>query len=173
MNTFLYHVIFEEGHPFYISPDEVLKKGVLPETKSNYFYTNGGEGNLELIEKFRPLSTPVWVDFPKAIGAHLVPHFPKQFAFPVFTEKILVFDGQISSMIYDQDNFEQYKQAGMLHKAKEEGVFDTGISLDRLVQKYWASMMALDEYLDNEKYEYLEILIFEPVPKEIIRMVKK
>ncbi|TVX94587.1 phosphoribosylamine--glycine ligase [Paenibacillus agilis] len=92
-------------------------------------------------------------------------HKPKSFSFPTFTDKVLVFDGDISLSIYDQVFYEDLKDTD------EEALnFDTGESIEHWVKLYWNSMMVLDEYKAKKPYPRPEILVFESIPQEIIKV---
>lgn len=161
----LYHAILPENHVHYISIDEVLKNGISNLTKSNYWYGNGGEVKQNLTNQLRPSDIPIWVDFKKAIGINLHPHKPRSFCFPEFTEKILVFDGDITMSIYDQAFYEDLKDSD------EEALnFDTGETLEKWVKLYWESLMTLDDYKTKKPYPKPEILVFESIPKDIIQV---
>lgn len=161
----LYHAILPEYHEHNVSIDEVLKSGISHLTKSNYWYGNGGEVKLHLTNQFRPLGTPLWIDFKIAVGINLYPHKPRSFCFPVFSDKILVFDGDISMSIYDQAFYEDLKDTD------EEALnFDTGKSIEHWIKLYWDSMLTLEEYNAKKTYPKPEVLIFEAIPKEIIQL---
>ncbi|WP_335926087.1 DNA polymerase III [Paenibacillus agilis] len=161
----LYHAILPEDHEHYVPIHEVLKNGINHLTKSNYWYGNGGEVKLCLTNQLRPPGLPSWIDFKKAIGVDLKLHKPKSFSFPTFTDKVLVFDGDISLSIYDQVFYEDLKDTD------EEALnFDTGESIEHWVKLYWNSMMVLDEYKAKKPYPRPEILVFESIPQEIIKV---
>lgn len=164
----LYHAILPENHEHHVSIDEVLKSGISHLTKSNYWYGNGGEVKLHLTNQHRPSGIPLWVDFKKAVGINLHPHKPRSFCFPVFTDRILIFDSDITMSIYDQAFYEDLKDTD------EEALnFDTGESLEHWVKLYWDSLMTLDEYKAKKPYPKPEVLVFESVPKEIIQVCEE
>ncbi len=85
------------------------------------------------------------------------------FCFPIFTDKTFVFDSEISLSIYDQAFYEDMKEFD------EEALnFDTGETIEYWIEQYWKSMITLKDYLRKRTYPKPEVLIFEPVPKEII-----
>lgn len=168
MTLTLYHAILPENHVHHVKIEEVLKSGINHLTKSNFWYGNGGEVKLNLTNQLRPSVIPLWVDFKVAVGISLQPHKPSSFYFPVFTDKIMVFDGDISLSIYDQAFYEDFKDTD------EEAInFDTGECLEHWVKLYWDSMMTLDEYKAKKPYPKPEVLVFESVPKEIIQIFEK
>ncbi|MBY0086118.1 MULTISPECIES: DNA polymerase III [Brevibacillus] len=163
MTMFLYHAILPEDHDHHVSIEEIMSRGINYSTKSNNWYGNGGEIKSQIADKLKPLNAPIWVNFQTAIGVNLEPHKPKSFYFPVFTEKILVFDGNITMNIYDQSFYEDNK-----FTFEEALDFDTGESLEHWINLYWNSMMTLEEYLLKKPYLKPEVLVFESIPKEII-----
>ncbi|MGO4789002.1 DNA polymerase III [Paenibacillus sp. 2KB_20] len=165
MNDLLYHAYLSEGHEHYVSMQEIMSVGINFMTKSNNRYSNGGRVKLEITERFRPLNTPDWVNFKEAIGVDLVSRFTKSFCFPVFTDRILVFDGDISLSIYDQAFYEDLKDTD------EEALnFDTGESIEHWINLYWGSLMTLEQYNATKPYSKPEVLVFESIPKEIIQV---
>jgi hypothetical protein len=165
MYNLLYHAYLPEGHEHFVSKEEIMLEGIRYTTKSNNRYSNGGRVKLEVTEQIRPVNTPVWVSFKEAVGVDIVNRFTKSFYFPVFTNKILVFDCDIYLSIYDQAFYEDLKDTD------EEALnFDTGESVDHWVKLYWESMMSLEEYYAKKPYSKPEVLIFESVPKEIIQV---
>lgn len=158
----LYHV--KEHWFHYVPPQQILEDGITHLTKSNNFYSTGGGIEIELTEKLRPSYAPEWIDFKKAIGVRLKKTFSRTFCFPVFTDKIMVFNFDISMFIYDQAFFDDHNY--MLVEALG---YDTGEEIENHIKRYWDSMMTLDEYLKTTPFEP-EILLFEPVPSEIIKV---
>lgn len=163
MAMFLYHAILPEDHDHHVSIEEIMDRGINYTTKSNNWYGNGGEIKSQIADMLKPLNAPIWVNFQKAIGVNLEPHKPKSFYFPIFTDKILVFDGNITMNIYDQSFYEDNK-----FTFEEALDFDTGESLEHWIKLYWNSMMTLEEYLLKKPYLKPEVLVFESIPKEII-----
>jgi len=165
VSLFLYHAYLQENHEHFVSAEQVMIEGIMFSTKSNNRYSNGGRVKIEKTESLRPLSTPDWVNFKEAIGVDISNRFSKSFCFPVFTNKILVFDGEVSLSIYDQAFYDDFKDFD------EEALnCDTGESIEYWIKLYWASMMSLQEYLLERPYPKAEVLIFESIPKEIIRV---
>lgn len=122
---------------------------------------------MKITEENRPSTIPSWVNFSRAIGVELEPSFRSFIYFPIFTEKILVFDSKISNQIFDYVELEYLKTEPDFD---EEDYLSELIPLDILVKKYWSSMKTLKEYMSNQHFEKPEVLIFEPVPKELINL---
>lgn len=168
MKELLYHVLLPKNHECYISVEEVRKNGINYNTRSNNWYTCGGKVNLEKTNDLKPFGVPNWVDFSKAIMTDMIQNHIESFYFPVFTDKILVFNSEISKLIYDQAFYDDNK-----YTFEETHRFDTGKNIDWLIREYWLSMTTLEEYLLNNPYDEPELIIFEPVPKEIIQVDSK
>ncbi|KQN97051.1 hypothetical protein [Paenibacillus sp. Leaf72] len=168
MTKFLYHAVLPEDHDHHVSIEEIMKEGISFSTQSNNWYGNGGEVKPLITDKVRPLKAPMWANFKKASGANLEPHVPKSFYFPIFTDKILVFDGNITMNIYDQAFYEENK-----FTFEEALDFDTGETLEYWIKRYWDSMMTLEEYFSKKTYTKPEVLVFESVPREIIQICEK
>lgn len=165
LNELLYHAFLPENHEHHVSLKEVMNDGIKYSTKSNNRYSNGGRVKFEITELLRPSNTPNWLNFKEAIGVGISNRFSKSFCFPVFTSKILVFDGDISLSIYDQAFYEDLKDFD------EEALnFDTGETIEYWVKLYWESKMTLEDYLIKKPYSKAEVLVFETVPKEIIQV---
>ncbi len=168
LSNLLYHAYLPENHEHHVSLEEVMSGGIKYSTKSNNRYSNGGRVKFEITELLRPSNIPDWLNFKEAIGVDLSNRFSKSFCFPIFTDKILVFDGDISLSIYDQAFYEDFKDFD------EEALnFDTGETIEYWVKLYWKSMMLLEDYLIKKPYSKPEVLIFESVPKEIIQVCEK
>lgn len=168
LSNLLYHAYLPENHEHHVSLEEVMSGGIKYSTKSNNRYSNGGRVKFEITELLRPSNTPDWLNFKEAIGVDISNRFSKSFCFPIFTDKILVFDGDISLSIYDQAFYEDFKDFD------EEALnFDTGETIEYWIKLYWKSMMKLEDYLINKPYSKLEVLIFESVPKEIIQVCEE
>nr|WP_256872563.1 DNA polymerase III [Paenibacillus sp. 79R4] len=145
-----------------------MQEGIQFFTKSNNRYSNGGRVKFEKTESLKPFNTPDWVNFKEAIGVDISNRFSKSFCFPVFTNKILIFDGDISISIYDQAFYDDFKDFD------EEALnFDTGESIEHWIRLYWDSMMTLQAYLLKRPYPKPEVLVFESIPKEIIRVCEE
>lgn len=161
----MYHAYLPENHEHFISEEQVMQEGIQFSTKSNNRYSNGGRVKIEKTESLRPFDAPDWVNFKEAIGVDISNRFSKSFCFPVFTNKILVFDGEVSLSIYDQAFYDDFKDFD------EEALnFDTGESIEHWIKLYWDSMVTLQEYLLKRSYPKPEVLVFESIPKEIIRV---
>ncbi len=165
MTQILYHAILPANHEHHVSIQNVMSNGINFLTKSNNWYGNGGGVELQITEMTRPRNVPTWVDFKMTVGVDLAPHIPRTFFFPIFTDKILIFDGDISMSISDQAFYENNK-----YTFDEALDFDTGKSIEYWIKKYWDSMMTLEEYSNKLQYQRPEILVFESIPKEIIRV---
>ncbi|MFS0574798.1 DNA polymerase III [Sporosarcina sp. 179-K 3D1 HS] len=164
----LYHAYLPDDHPHFVSIEQVMQNGIRSTTTSNYRYSIGGRVKVEITESLRPPHIPAWVDFREAIGVDLTNRFSKSFCFPAFTEKILVFDGDISLSIYDQAFYDDFKEFD------EEALnFDTGEKVEHWNTLYWESMMPLDEYVLQKPYRKPEVLVFEPIPKELIHVCEE
>lgn len=164
----MYHAYLPENHEYHVSVEEVMIGGIKYSTKSNNRYSNGGKVKLEITEQLRPFDTPDWLNFKEAIGVDLTNRFSRSFCFPIFTEKILVFNGDISLSIYDQAFYEDLKDFD------EEALnFDTGKDIEHWIKLYWDSMMTLEEYLRKRPYPKPEVLIFVSVPKEFIQVCEE
>lgn len=164
----MYHAYLPENHEYHVSLEEVMIGGIKYSTKSNNRYSNGGRVKFEITELLRPSNTPDWLNFKEAIGVDMTNRFSKSFGFPIFTDKILVFDGDISLSIYDQAFYEDLKDFD------EEALnFDTGETIEYWIKLYWNSMKTLEDYLIKKPYPKPEVLIFESVPKEIIQVCEE
>lgn len=76
-----------------------MDEGITPSMKSNYWYSNGGKVKMNIADKLRSTNTSEWLDFNSAIGVNIEKRVPKALCFPVFTDKILVFDSEVSMLI--------------------------------------------------------------------------
>lgn len=168
LSNLLYHAYLPGNNEHHISLDEVKRGGINYSSKSNNRYSNGGRVKLEVTERFRPTDIPEWLNFKEAIGVDLVNRFSKSFCFPVFTDKIFVFDGDLSLSIYDQAFYDDFKDFD------EEALnFDTGETIEFWINLYWKSAMPLKDYLITKRYSKPEVLVFESVPKEMIRVCEE
>jgi len=98
-----------------------------------------------------------------AFGAELKQPAESHLRFPMFSDKILVFNKDISSDLfaYKEDQYDGGK-----------GCFTVGLpSKEDLIKQYWESMNTLDEYLKHKPYKNPEILIFETVPGKLIEYI--
>ncbi|MHC8520815.1 phosphoribosylamine--glycine ligase [Rossellomorea sp. H39__3] len=79
-----------------------------------------------------------------------------------------MFDGDLSLSIYDQAFYEDFKDFD------EEALnFDTGETIEFWINLYWKSVMPLEDYLITKPYSKPEVLVFESVPKEMIRVCEE
>lgn len=157
---FLYHRYDQDLN---ISPQRVLKEGLNHRTATRW-YSRGAKFFPELTEQFRPVNSPKWIDFKVAFGADLEPFEKPYFRFPVFSEKILVFNFEISSDLFA--HLEDLYDGG-------KGHFIDGVpSKEELMKEYWKSMMPLSDYLKHRPFENTEVYIFEQVPGELIEFME-
>ena len=156
---FLYHMVIENDDDSGISPQRVLKEGLNHRTKTRW-YSRGANFFPELTDCFRPVNLPEWIDFKVAFGADLEPYEKPCFRFPVFSDKILVFNFDISSDLFA--HLEDLYDGG-------RGQFIKGLpSKEELIKEYWRSMIPLSEYLKQKPFNNPEVYIFEPVPAKLI-----
>lgn len=147
-SLFLYHLDIENDS------DRVLKKGLNHSTATKW-YSSSGKLFAE-IDCFRPAHLPKWIDFKVAFGAHLEPFEKPYFQFPMFSDKILVFNLDISSELFAY----LYEDVKGL-PSKED-----------LVKQYWESMHTLEEFLRYKPFNNPEIFIFEAVPAMLIEYIE-
>lgn len=163
----LYHYVgYQQDSNEYINPEQALKHGLNISTKTGS-YTNGGRLFSKVTEKYRPLRAPTWIDFGQAIGAEFTEPSKPYFKFPIFTNKILIFNREISSDLfaYIEDDYMKEETGG--------GYFTKGLpSKETLVKQYWESMISIEDYLANRPYENAEILIFMTVSPEILEFIE-
>ncbi|MBT2682214.1 hypothetical protein [Bacillus sp. ISL-37] len=160
---FLYHRVIKDDDDLGICPQRVLKEG-LNRTTATRWYSRGANFFPELTERFRPENSPKWIDFKVAFGADLEPYEKPYFRFPMFSEKILVFNFDISSDLFA--HLEDLYDGG-------KGNFVEGLpSKEELMKEYWKSMIPLSEYLMHKPFNNPEVYIFEQVPAGIIELMK-
>jgi hypothetical protein len=165
LSSLLYHAFLPENHEHHVAREEIMRKGITHSTKSNNRYGNGGKVRLDITERLRPPLSPDWLHFEEGVGVDLTNRFSTSFCFPLFTDKILVFDGDISLSIYDQAFYEDFKNFD------EEAIhFDTGKPIEYWIKHYWRSMMNVEDYLIDKPYSKPEILLFTPVPPNRIQL---
>ncbi|MEC2076333.1 hypothetical protein [Metabacillus fastidiosus] len=162
---YLYHmVIGEKDSDINIIQQNALSKGLSRRTGSRW-YGNGGGGLFpELTERFRPANSPKWIDFNIAFGADLEPFEKPCLRFPIFSDKILVFNRDISTDLfgYMEDQYDGGK-----------GYYTVGLPpIEDLIVQYWESMTTLDEYFKHNPYNDPEVLIFETVPGKLIEYIE-
>ena len=160
---YLYHIVFEEDDDRYVDPLIALKNGLRRDTVAR-FYSNGGRLFPELTNRTRPTNAEQWIDFSIALGADFKPISKHYLKFPIVTEKVLIFNRDISS-----DLFAYVEDEYMKVETDEEGYFTKGLSSkEDLVKQYWESMITVEEYLKRKPYKNPEILVFETIPKEFL-----
>ncbi|GIN84794.1 hypothetical protein J6TS2_11800 [Heyndrickxia sporothermodurans] len=160
---FLYHMVIHNECEINISPQRVLKEGLNNKTATKWYSISG---NLfpELTKRFKPVNLPKWIDFKVAFGADLEEYEKPFYRFSVFSDKILVFNRDISSDLfaYIEDKYDGGR-----------GYFVDGLpSKEDLMKQYWKSMNTLDEYLKNKPFNNPELYIFEQVPAKLIDYIE-
>jgi hypothetical protein len=157
---FLYH---RYDHDLSISPQRVLKEGLNRRTATRW-YSRGANFFPELTEQFRPANLPTWLDFKVAFGADLEPYEKPYYRFPMFSDKILVFNFDLSSDLFAY--LEDLYDGG-------NGHFVEGLpSKEELMKEYWRSMIPLSEYLEHKPFNKPEVYIFVQVPGELIEFLE-
>ena len=154
-------MFIENDSDLSISPQRVLKEGLNHKTTTRW-YSNSGNIFPEL-ECFRPANLPKWIDFKVAFRADLEVYENPYYRFPVFSDKILVFNRDISSDLfaYMEDIYDGGK-----------GRFVEGLpSKEDLMKNYWASINTLEEFLKNKPFNNPELYIFEQVPAKSIHYI--
>ncbi|MBS4199139.1 hypothetical protein KHA93_05655 [Bacillus sp. FJAT-49732] len=160
---FLYHMFIQIDIDVNISSQTVLKEGLNHMTATKW-YSNSAKLFPELTDRFRPANLPKWIDFEVAFKADLEGYEKPYYRFPVFSDKILVFNQDISSDLfaYIEDIYDGSKWR-----------FVEGLpSKEDLMKHYWASMNTLDEFLKNKPFNNPELYIFEPVPAQLIDYIE-
>lgn len=112
----------------------------------------------------RPVNLPEWINFAVAFGVHLEMDEDPHYRFPVFSDKILVFNRDISSDLfaYIEDMYDGGK-----------GRIVEGVpSKEDLIKDYWASLNTLEDYLKYRPFKNPEVYIFEPVPAKLIDYIE-
>jgi len=149
------------------------KEGLYPKLTSTSLGTGGG-GDFypEIMEQVR-LKEPgeQWIDFKKGIVVLLESYtFTNYFTFPVFTDKIMVFNRDITTEL-----FSYIEDESVFDETGVEGTMVTPGTPDRreLVNEYWRSRILLSEYLKEPPYSNSEIMIFEHVPKNILTLISE
>lgn len=167
VNVYFYHYLaFSQEGDQYNSPSNALNEGLNKNTITGR-YTNGGNLFPEITEKLRPLNAESWINFKYAFGAELIPPSKPYLKFPLFTDKVLVFNQDLSSDLfaYIEDQYMEQETGG--------GYFTVGLpTKEELVKLYWESMLSIDEYLTSKPYANAEILIFKSVSPELIEYIK-
>lgn len=161
----LYHACLPENHEYHVPLTQMMNEGITSLAKSNYWYSNGGKIKKTITDKLRPIYTPEWLDFNNAIGVSIEKTVSKSLCFPVFTDKMRVFNSEVSMLIYDQAFYDDNQ-----YTFEEALDFDTGEAIDDLIKKYWESMLTLEDYLKKLPYQKPEILLFQSVPSNLIQV---
>lgn len=146
-----------------ISPQTVLKEGLNYKTATKW-YSNSANLFPDLTDRLRPINLPKWIDFKIAFKVDLEVDESPYYRFPVFSDKILVFNRDISSDLfaYIEDMYDGGK-----------GRMIEGLpSKEDLVKKYWSSMYTLEDYLKNKPFNNPEVYIFEQVPAKLIDYIE-
>jgi len=155
--------VFEQDDDRYVDPQIALNNGLSKNTVAR-FSSNGGRLFPELTDLTRPINAEQWIDFSIAFGADFAPISKHYIRFPIVTEKVLIFNRDIST-----DLFAYVEDEYMKVETGEEGYFTKGLSSkEDLVKQYWESMMTVEEYLKRKPYKKPEILVFETIPKEFL-----
>jgi len=160
---FLYHMVIQNDIFENISPQIVLKEGLNYKTSTKW-YSKSANLFPDLTERFRPANLPKWIDFEVAFGVDLEVDESPHYRFPVFSDKILVFNRDISSDLfaYIEDMYDGGK-----------GRIIEGLpSKEDLMKNYWASMNTLEDYLNNKPFNNPEVYIFEQVPAKLIDYIE-
>ncbi len=155
-------MINEKDDDIYISPQNALNEGLNCKTVTRW-YTNGGSLFPKLTARFKPINSPKWIDFKIAFGAEFEPPVNSHLRFTVSSDKILVFNLDISNDLF------AYKEDEYVGG----GYFTEGLtSKEDLIKQYWESMNTFDEYLKHKPFKNPEILIFETVPRKLIEYIE-
>lgn len=160
---FLYHMVIYSDLYENISPQTFLKEGLNHKTSTKWY---GNSANLfpDLMEHFRPINIPKWIDFKVAFRVDLEVDERPYYRFPVFSDKVLVFNRDISSDLFAY--IEDMYDGG-------NGRMIEGLpSKEDLTKNYWSSMNTLEDYLKNKPFNNPEVYIFEQVPAELIDYVE-
>lgn len=88
-----------------ISPQIVLKEGLNYKTSTKW-YSKGANLFPDLTERFRPANLPNWIDFKVAFIVDMEVDESPHYRFPVFSDKILVFNRDITSDLFETDDIE-------------------------------------------------------------------
>lgn len=156
-------MFIENDSDISISPQRVLKEGLNHRTATKW-YSNSGNLFPDLMNRFRPANLPKWIDFKVAFRADLEVYETPYYRFPVFSDKILIFNREISSDLfaYKEDIYDGGK-----------GRFVEGLpSKEDLMKNYWASINTLEEFLKNKPFNNPELYIFEQVPAKLIDYIE-
>ncbi|WP_078552139.1 hypothetical protein [Bacillus alkalicellulosilyticus] len=159
---YLYHSVIERDNGDFVNPQRVLDEGLNIQTETRW-YTNGGSLYPEITEHYKPIHSPKWIDFKLAVGADLNAPPKPYYRFSVFSEKILVFNRDVSSDLF------AYIEDEYMEAEAGKGYFTVGLpSKEELVKQYWESMFTVEDFIKYKPYNNPEVLIFETVPAKII-----
>lgn len=163
MKEYFYFYIRPENHPYYVSPNEYLKDGISFEKVYKVKSVSTLDSDKYLYEN-KPSCIPDWIVFNKAIRCHLdLPKQGKYLKIKKFTDKLMVFDSAIATLVIDQ-----YYYDVVLVDEEERDSFYTGLTMSEICTQYWATMMPLSDYLLKKPYNNPEILIFEDIPRKYL-----
>jgi hypothetical protein len=160
---FLYHIAFHNEPGVNICLQRVLQEGLNHKTAAGW-YSKSSDLFPELTKRYRPATLPKWIDFKVSFKADLKEYEKPFYRFPIFTDKILVFNQDISSDLfaYIEDTYDGGR-----------GFFVEGLPpKEDLMKQYWESMNTLDEYLKNNPFNNPEVYIFEQVPAKLIEYIE-
>ena len=146
-----------------ISPQRVLKEGLNHKTATKW-YSNSGNLFPDLTNRFRPANLPKWIDFKVAFRADLEVYENPYYRFPVFSDKILVFNLDISS-----DLFAYYEDELLGGSGYYAEVLPPKLDL---MKQYWESIHTLDEFMKCKPFNNPETYIFETVPAMLIEYIE-
>lgn len=160
----LYYRILKKKHRCYVPKEEIILNGITSFTKSNTIPIVGlGNPMITGTPFDEKVIKPSWLVFDNAIPCWLEKPKEDYVCFSQFTDKIRVFDGDVSYDIVEQLNYQ------LLEGLDEQEVFETGKNLEKLYIEYWASMMPLPEYINSRPYLNSEVFIFEPILPKYLR----
>jgi hypothetical protein len=150
-------------HKYYVSKEEIMSVGLTAKTKSNLGPSVGlGNPMFKDTPYANLVDKPIWLKFENAIPCWLEKPKGDYVCFPDFTDKIMVFNEEISYQIVQQEYYE------LLEGDEEQYAFYTGRNLKELYSEYWGSMMTLEDYLKHKPYPESEVLIFEDIPPKYL-----
>ncbi|MNJ43435.1 hypothetical protein D3C77_384400 [compost metagenome] len=163
MKEYFYFYIRPENHQYYVSENEYLKEGISYEKVYKVKPASILSSDKFLYEN-KPSGIPDWIVFSKAIRCHFeLPKKGKYLKIEKFTDKLMVFDSAIASLVTDQ-----YYYDVVLVDEEERDSFYTGLTMNEVCAQYWATMMTLSDYLLKKPYVNPEILIFEDIPRQYL-----
>ncbi|TSB44787.1 hypothetical protein [Alkalicoccobacillus porphyridii] len=169
---FLYH-LYGNKYESLIKMKKVKEQGLHPKLTSMYLGTGGG-GDFypDIMERVRLRSPGAeWINFDVGIVVTLSPYdFKNYLRFPIFTNKIMVFDRDITTKLFSYIEDE--------YVIDESGIAGTMIepgtpSKEELVKQYWGSGVTLENYMKNKPFSNTEIMVFERVPKNQLTLISE